>query len=128
VLFIGPILGVNQNLAPPRVRATAVALITVVTAGVGFGLGPTLAGFLSDHFAARSFVGHGFGNFGALCPGGVAPLHATAMLASHCMLASGAGIKHAIVLIAWGHVVGGILFLLGARTIRQDLEAASGRQ
>lgn len=127
VLFIGPILGVNQNLAPPRVRATAVALITVVTAGLGFGLGPMLAGLLSDHFAAQSFFEHGFGNFGAHCPNGVAPLGATAVMASHCMQASGAGIRRAILLIASGHLIGGLLFLSGGRTIRQDLEAASVR-
>jgi MFS family permease len=125
LLFLGPILGVNQNLSPPRMRATAVALMTVVTSGLGFGVGPVAAGFLSDRFASRAFAAAGHGSFTSLCPGGVAPAHAAEALQSMCLSASASGIRLAIISIAAGHLLGGLLFLMGSRTIRQDLARAS---
>jgi len=124
-LFVGPILGVNQNLAPPRMRATAVALITVVTAGLGFGVGPAVAGLLSDHFASQSFALGGHAAFSVLCPGGVAPVHAAPMLISRCAAASATGVARALVLMPIGHLLGGLVFLTGARTIRSDLARAA---
>ena len=46
-------IGVTQNAMEPRMRATAAALVAIMTNLVGAGLGPLLVGSLSDAFAKR---------------------------------------------------------------------------
>jgi fucose permease len=49
-LYTGPLYAMNQGLAKPRMRATAVALHLLVVGIVGGGLSPWLVGHLSDAF------------------------------------------------------------------------------
>jgi len=51
--FIAPMSAVIQGIAQLRMRAVAVALMTLVTSLVGMGLGPVLVGMLSDAMTAR---------------------------------------------------------------------------
>jgi predicted MFS family arabinose efflux permease len=51
-LYTGPLYAMNQGLAKPRMRATAVALHLLVVGILGGGLSPWLVGRLSDAFAA----------------------------------------------------------------------------
>jgi predicted MFS family arabinose efflux permease len=52
-LYTGPLYAMNQGLAKPRMRATAVALHLLVVGIVGGGASPWLVGHLSDAFAAE---------------------------------------------------------------------------
>jgi predicted MFS family arabinose efflux permease len=52
-LYTGPLYAMNQGLARPRMRATAVALHLLVVGIVGGGASPWLIGSLSDAFAAE---------------------------------------------------------------------------
>jgi hypothetical protein len=104
-------------------RATAGALLGLVTSSLGFGLGPTTTGLLSDLFAARAFAGPG--TFDALCPGGLAPAAAAATLKSSCLAASATGSQDAIIIASFVYVLAGFLFGLSARTLREDLAAAA---
>jgi MFS family permease len=55
--YIGPILGLLQNVVPPRMRATACALL-LFTANVGnLVIAPQLVGALSDWFASSFHAG-----------------------------------------------------------------------
>jgi hypothetical protein len=55
--YIGPILGLLQNVIPPQMRATACALL-LFTANVGnLVLAPQLVGLLSDGFASHLHAG-----------------------------------------------------------------------
>ncbi|CAN5365596.1 MFS transporter [soil metagenome] len=74
-MALAPALALIQNRVPARTRASASALILMVTSLVGLGLGPTTTGLLSDHFAANIFRG---GVFATACPGGFAPVGALA--------------------------------------------------
>jgi len=47
----GPIFSVFQGVVQPRTRATAVSIYLLLTNLIGLGLGPLLAGILSDHLA-----------------------------------------------------------------------------
>ena len=51
--FIAPMTAVIQGIAQLRMRAVAVALMTLVTSLVGMGAGPVLVGMLSDAMTAR---------------------------------------------------------------------------
>ncbi len=52
-LYTGPLYAMNQGLAKPRMRATAVALHLLVVGIVGGGISPWIVGELSDAFAAE---------------------------------------------------------------------------
>jgi predicted MFS family arabinose efflux permease len=51
-LYTGPLYAMNQGIAKPRMRATAVALHLLVVGIVGGGISPWLVGHFSDVFAA----------------------------------------------------------------------------
>jgi MFS family permease len=52
----GPVYAAIQALAAPRERATAVALAQVVLTLVGLGVGPLLAGIISDILSAHGWT------------------------------------------------------------------------
>lgn len=52
-MYLGPTFAVVQDLAAPRERAVAGALLLCVINLIGLGLGPLLTGALSDMFAAQ---------------------------------------------------------------------------
>jgi predicted MFS family arabinose efflux permease len=93
-LYTGPLYAMNQGLAKPRMRATAVALHLLVVGIVGGGLSPWLVGHLSDAFAAAQ---------------GPAALR-TALLIVVCTASALAGAG----------------YLVAARSLRRDFEAAAG--
>jgi predicted MFS family arabinose efflux permease len=51
-VYTGPLYAMNQGLAKPRMRATAVALHLLVVSILGGGIGPWAVGRLSDTFTA----------------------------------------------------------------------------
>jgi len=52
-IWLGPTLALTQNLAPPRMRAQAAALLLFIVNLLGGGLGPLLTGALSDFLEPR---------------------------------------------------------------------------
>lgn len=122
-ISLGPFLGVTYNLVAPRMRATAGALLGLVTSSLGFGLGPMTVGWMSDTFAARAFTGSV--PFNVACPGGIAHVGAPATLKSLCVAASAVGIDKAVVITSFVYLVSGALFFISARTLRSDLDAAA---
>lgn len=124
MIYIGPVLGTNQNLAPIRMRATSVAMFNLINVGIGYGVGPMTVGYFGDHAAKRAFVSSGLGEFTSTCPGGVASEGASEMIRQACTAASAAGLQEALAATAVVYVVGAALFLLGGMTIRADLARA----
>lgn len=112
LLFFGPAGAMVQNLLQPRMRATGAALYTMLYTMIGAGLGPTFVGFLSDRLAARAFAG----DFAAACPAG-----SPAALAPPCAAASAAGVQHALMAAVCVFFLAALLFLLAARSLRDDL-------
>jgi predicted MFS family arabinose efflux permease len=49
----GPTYALSQSLVKVRMRATSISILVVLLNLIGVGLGPTIAGVLSDVFAAR---------------------------------------------------------------------------
>ena len=47
--FTGPCIGLVMTLAPERARATALAVVAMLGNLAGYGGGPVLVGYLSDH-------------------------------------------------------------------------------
>lgn len=115
--FLGPSFAVTHSLVTPRMRATASALLVLIMTLIGLGLGPLLVGAAGDILAGKAFAGLGNGDFGALCPGGVAPKGAAAAAKAACMQASATGIQQAIVGCAAVYAWAGLHFALASRSI-----------
>ncbi|MDI1366243.1 MAG: MFS transporter [bacterium] len=114
-LYLGPTYGVLQNMAPPRGRATALALLSLVVNLVGLGLGPLAVGALSDLLAARAF---GPTDMAALCRPPALAAHGAA-----CAAASASGLRGAILITTALFLWAAAHYGLAARHLRKDLAA-----
>ncbi len=144
--YLGPTFGVVQNVMPPHRRATATAVMFLFLNLIALGGGPLLTGVLIDHLAQLHFAlgaggGGGLGaglaelwraapahapSFAHLCPGGVAPKGASAVVAGACRAAlvdaTRQGISITVLFYAWG----GLHYLLAAFGLEKRLaETAS---
>ncbi|UVJ45725.1 MFS transporter [Pseudomonas sp. LS1212] len=113
-----PTFAVTQNLAEPRMRASASAILLFVLNLIGMGLGPLFIGLASDLYAARAFS---LGDYSTLCPGGMAPANAEAILAQACHGASVIGLRSAIVTCAGGFILAAMVYYLAGRSMARDL-------
>ena len=70
-MFNAPLFAVAQQVAEPRVRATASAIMMLILTLIGFGLGPPMVGAIADYYTATT-GGRGRGVHGAMhrqsCP------------------------------------------------------------
>ena len=118
-VFLGPSFAITHAMVHPRMRATSSAVLVLIMTLLGMGLGPLLVGLGGDLLAARAYAG----DFGALCPGGVALPAASAAAKAACMQASATGIQQAIVACSVVYAWAGVHYLLAARTLRRDTDA-----
>ena len=117
ITFYSPTFGMVQNLSGPRMRASAVAVFSLVFSLIGAGFGPTVLGLMSDLFASAAFTG---GHFAATCPGGMAPKGSEAALVQACGAASAAGLRNAMVAVNLSFVWAAVHYFLAARTLKAD--------
>ncbi|WP_136161302.1 spinster family MFS transporter [Sphingomonas flavalba] len=113
LVYTGPSWGTLHNLVDARMRASAVATLSILVAIAGAGIGPVVTGVLSD--AVASHVDPG--DFALRCVG--------AALSDDpaCRLSSFIGLRYALIATVLMHVWAGIHYCLAARTIRTDLVA-----
>ena len=112
-----PTLAMPQNLAGPRMRAIATAIVWLSVGLVGAGLGPYVLGVTSDFLAAQAF---GAADFIASCPGGRAAADAAAGLDDACRDAARQGLRQALMAVLVFFVWASVHFIYAARTLRQD--------
>lgn len=116
--YLAPSSATMQNLIGPRMRAMTSAIVAMVAGLLGAGLGPTLLGMASDHYAGVFFAQ---GDFIASCPGGMAAPGSAPALDLACRAASSSGLRaaliSALVFFAWAAVH----YVLAARTLKRDL-------
>jgi MFS family permease len=89
-MFFGPSFAMTQALATLRMRSVATSLLLFIQTLIGFGLGPSVTGLISDRLAP-SFQQN--------------------------------SLRYALVIIGVVNVWAALHYLLGGRTLRQDLEA-----
>jgi predicted MFS family arabinose efflux permease len=121
VLFVyyTPSLAIAQNMVGPSMRASSAFVVQLVLSLVGIGIGPTLAGFLSDRFAEASFT---LGDYLASCPGGAPLASEAARLGDSCAQASAQGLRHAMVVVSLLFAWAGLHYVLASRTLKRDLD------
>jgi predicted MFS family arabinose efflux permease len=118
-LYYTPTLAMAQNMVGADMRASSAFVVSIVLGLVGIGLGPTLLGILSDHYAAHEFT---LGSYAATCPGGRAVAGSAAALAEACSDASARGIKYALMTLSLLCLWSAAHYLLAARSLRRDLD------
>jgi predicted MFS family arabinose efflux permease len=121
VLFVyyTPSLAIAQNMVGPSMRASSAFVISLVLSLVGIGIGPTLAGILSDVSARNAFR---LGDYAALCPGGAPLASEAARLGDACAQASAQGLKYAMVAVSLLFVWAAFHYVLASRTLKRDLD------
>ena len=112
--YLPALMGVTANLMEPRMRATAAAVVGIMTNLVGAGLAPVVVGMLSDRFASQAIGG----SFAAVCTGARATQTAAA---GACGQASAHGLQWASIVFALVYLWSAAHFALAARTIRKDM-------
>jgi MFS family permease len=88
-VFFGPSFAMTQSIATLRMRSVATSLLLLVQTLIGQGIGPWLAGFISDHLVPS--MGR-------------------------------QSLRYALVLVGLVNVWAALHYLIGARSLRQDLE------
>jgi predicted MFS family arabinose efflux permease len=116
-VFWTPTMALAQNMVGADMRASSAFVVSVVISLVGIGLGPTLAGILSDAFANLALP-----HFASLCPGGAPGPRAGEALAAACLTASAEGVRDSIVTMSLFFTWAGVHYFLAARTLRRDLD------
>lgn len=95
-------------------RASATALLSLITSIVGMTTGPIVTGSLSDIFAERAFAG---GDYAATCGQG----SPAAAMADACRIASADGIRTALIIVVCLCWWAALHYVLAARSIRAEL-------
>lgn len=118
-IYFTPSLALAQNMVDSSMRASAAFIFSLVLNVLGVALGPTIVGSLSDLLAANAFT---LGDYGTMCPAGMAPAGSAASLVEACHAASTAGVTRALgaasLLFAWAAVH----YWLAARHVTSDLD------
>ena len=89
----------------------------------GLGLGPSLVGFASDVLASANFADLSGGlAFAKHCSDTISEIWA-----NHCVQAQGEGLRQALMATNVFGLLGFAAFVMGARSLTSDLEAAHAR-
>src|SRR5262249_27742408 len=106
-------------------RASSVAILLLLIALIGNGLGPYLVGMMSDMFMGLQIKDHGLG--GVLTPDLCRNAKEVAKLAADqqavCTAAYGDGLRQAMTATALIFIPASIFFFLSALTLKKDLVA-----
>lgn len=112
LMYVGPGFAMTHNLVAPRIRATAVAILIMISTLIGMTLGPTLAGAISDLVGHRGFVG----DFETLCRAGAAAPPA-------CRIAEAGGLRVGLMCASAFYLWSAAHFVFAARNYRKELAA-----
>jgi len=88
-VFFGPSFAMTQAISPLRMRSVATSLLLLVQTLIGQGIGPWLAGFISDRLKPSMAV---------------------------------ASLRYALVIVGLVNIWAALHYLIGARSLRADLE------
>lgn len=113
-MHYGPTYAVVHNLIEPRMRASTVAIMALVSGIIGMIVGPTVTGKMSDVFAAKAFA---LGDYAAMCPEAVKG----SAIGEACRIASAGGLRTALVIIVSLYVWAAIHYFLASRHMKKEL-------
>lgn len=108
--YNGPLFAIAQQVAEPRARATASAIMMLVLTLVGFGAGPPLVGSIADHVTALTAA-----------KAGVTPAQCVAMPhLAPCLAIGGSGLRIGLCVALMFFFWAALHFWLAARAYAAD--------
>lgn len=122
--YLGAQYTIGQGVVPARARAAAIAILLLIVALVGNGLGPQIVGWLSDMFMRMQIDAHGLSEVlsNELCR--ARDLSALDLSQQEvCKTAYGEGLRMSMAATTLFFLPAAALFLLAGRTYRRDLVA-----
>lgn len=111
--YLGCMYASIQGIAPPRMRATATAVLLFIVNILGYGMGPPVIGALSDFLANTSL--QQFALTTADCGRGILEANK-----ANCAVGQEFGLRWAIFIGLFGYLWAGAHFLFAWRTLRKD--------
>jgi MFS family permease len=111
--YLGCMYASIQGVAPPRMRATATAVLLFIVNILGYGLGPPVIGALSDFLANTSL--QQFALTTADCGRGILEANK-----ANCAVGQEFGLRWAIFIGLFGYLWAGLHFLFAWKTLRKD--------
>lgn len=125
-LYLGSQYTIGQGVASQRGRASSIAILLLLIALIGNGIGPTLTGVLSDMFMGIELNNAGVG--GVLTPDLCRNAAEVAKLAQDqqgiCAAAYGNGLRSSMVVTALIYLPAALFFFLSSLTLKKDMVAA----
>ncbi|MDB5696975.1 MAG: transporter [Sphingomonas bacterium] len=115
--YHGPTFASIHNRIAPRMRATATAILMLLSASIGLGMGPLLTGFASDSFAAAAFTGL---DYAGECVRRGMLAAATSEVRAACGAASAEGVRYAIALVSLVNIVAVWNYMIAARRLSRE--------
>ncbi len=122
--YLGSQYTIGQGVVPARARASAIAILLLIVALIGNGLGPQIVGWLSDMFMQMQLASHGVA--GDLTADMCRARDLSALGAEQqeaCRVSYGEGLRLSMASTALIFVPAALLFLISGRTYHRDLVA-----
>jgi MFS family permease len=124
-MYLGSQYTISQGVVGQQSRASAVAIMLLMIALIGNGIGPWLVGYLSDMFMTMKLNDAGFGGVltGDLCRNAGALANMVTEQKDMCKLAYGEGLRSSMVCVALIFIPSALCFWLSSLTLKKDMVA-----
>ena len=114
-LYLGAMYAIAQGVSPPRIRATAAAILILVVNLIGYGFGPPAIGWLSDFIATDWILDAGLNTFACQEP--------SAQDAATCAAAAAGGLQQAMAIGCLVFLWAALHVFLAWRSLSRDWHA-----
>lgn len=124
-MYLGSQYTIGQGVVSQRSRASAIAILLLIIALIGNGIGPLLTGALSDMFMGMDLRNSNFSGVLSteLCRNAAEVAKLPADQQSVCGLAYGNGLRSAMVATALVFLPAALFFFLSSLTLKKDMVA-----
>lgn len=124
-MYLGSQYTIGQGVVSARGRASAIAILLLIIALIGNGIGPLLTGALSDMFMSMELRTSAFADMltSSLCRDAVQVAGLLPEQQAVCGAAYGVGLRYAMVATALVFVPAALFFFLSSLTLKKDMLA-----
>jgi MFS family permease len=124
-MYLGAQYTIGQGVVSPRSRASAIAIMLLLIALIGNGLGPLFTGLMSDMFMGIELNTAGYGGVLTkdLCRNAVEIATLPADQQAACSAAYGNGLRSSMVATALIFIPSALFFFLSSLTLKKDMVA-----
>lgn len=126
-LYLGSQYTIGQGVVSQRGRASAIAILLLIIALIGNGIGPPLTGFLSDMFMGMELKNAGAGGVltSDLCRNAAEVAKLAPEQQTVCTAAYGNGLRSSMVVTALIYLPTALFFFLCSLTLKKDMVAST---